>query len=461
MNYSFSVSAIVILLAINAFFVAAEFALVKAKSFRIDALAKDGSASAQLTQRILGNLESYLAACQLGITMASLGLGWVGEPVVASLLEPLFTALGMPDALIHTISFLLGFLLFSALHIVIGEQVPKTFAIRKAEPVSMWSSYPLHIFYLVAYPLNWLLNKASGSILAMFNVEEATHADVLSNEEIKGVIETSEKHGDLNTDRAVMLNNMFDFDSHIVQQIMVPRDEVDTIDLQDSWEVTLETIRTSKHSRFPVFDEGSTNPIGTIVVKDVYNDLIAPGAAIDPIESIKNNLRKAVLVPESQPIFTLFDSMRKNRNHMAMVMDEYSSFSGVVTLEDMLEEIVGEIADEFDTDEPESLVTKVDDHWEAGGLVALTDLDRILVAGITQSAKSNTINGLFMEHLNRMPRLNDEIVVNEYRFLVTEIDIQINRIDKVSIFFHQPDSSVSPDVAESIVVENPELDKDS
>ena len=205
----YSVIAIVLLLAINAFFVAAEFALVKAKSFRIDLLAQQGGKSAILTQRIQANLESYLAACQLGITMASLGLGWAGEPVIAALLEPIFHSIGMPDNLIHPISFILGFLIFSSLHIVVGEQVPKTFAIRKAEPVSMWTSYPLHWFYLMAYPLNWLLNKASGSILALFNVEEATHADVLSDEEIRGIINTSEEHGDLKTDKALMLHNMF------------------------------------------------------------------------------------------------------------------------------------------------------------------------------------------------------------------------------------------------------------
>ncbi len=236
---------IFLLLAINAFFVAAEFALVKARAFRIDLLADSGSRAAKLTQRIQLNLESYLAACQLGITMASLGLGWVGEPVVAALLEPAFHAMGMSDKVVHTTSFILGFLIFSSLHIIIGEQVPKTFAIRKSEPVSLWSAYPLHGFYMLAYPLNWLLNKASGSILSFFNVEEATHGDIYSNDEIRGIIDTSEQHGELDTDRAVMLQNMFKFDSHSVQQIMVPRTEVEVINLQSSWEDMLSVIRVA------------------------------------------------------------------------------------------------------------------------------------------------------------------------------------------------------------------------
>ncbi len=428
----YSMVAIIILLTINAFFVAAEFALVKAKSFRINLLAEQGSKSAILTQRIQDNLESYLAACQLGITMASLGLGWVGEPVVASLLEPLFHLIGMPEKFIHPIAFILGFLLFSSLHIVIGEQVPKTFAIRKAEPVSIWCSYPLHWFYLMAYPLNWLLNKASGSILAMFNVEEATHADVLSDDEIRGIINTSEKHGDLASDKAVMLQNMFEFDSHKVEQIMLPQNEVDGLDLQDSWEENLNKIRTTKHSRFPVFDGDPDTPIGILLVKDLYNELIDNKDQPDPMLTLKDNVRKALLVPETQPITILLESMRGNRSHMALVMDEYGSFSGVVTMEDMLEEIVGEIADEQDTNEPDAPARWVLDHWETDGLVSMMDLERVVNIDFPDEVDANTITGLFMNHLSRMPRPGDEIVQSELRFLA--LDVQNNRVGKVQIY---------------------------
>jgi len=428
----YSMVAIIILLTINAFFVAAEFALVKAKSFRINLLAEQGSKSALLTQRIQDNLESYLAACQLGITMASLGLGWVGEPVVASLLEPLFHAISVPEQLIHPIAFILGFLIFSSLHIVIGEQVPKTFAIRKAEPVSLWCSYPLHWFYLTAYPLNWLLNKASGSILAIFKVQEASHADVLSDDEIRGIIDTSEKHGDLASDKAVMLQNMFEFDSHKVEQIMLPQNEVDGLDLQDSWEENLDKIRSTKHSRFPVFDGDPDTPIGILLVKDLYNELIDNKEQPDPMLTLKDNVRKALLVPETQPITILLESMRGNRSHMALVMDEYGSFSGVVTMEDMLEEIVGEIADEQDTDEPDAPARWVLDHWETDGLVSMMDLERVVNVDFPDEVDANTITGLFMNQLSRMPRPGDEIVQSELRFLA--LDVQNNRVGKVQIY---------------------------
>jgi len=445
----YSMIAIVILLTINAFFVAAEFALVKAKSFRINLLADQGSKSALLTQRIQDNLESYLAACQLGITMASLGLGWVGEPVVASLLEPVFHLIGMPEQFIHPIAFILGFLIFSSLHIVIGEQVPKTFAIRKAEPVSMWCSYPLHWFYLMAFPLNWLLNKASGSILSLFNVEEATHADVLSDAEIRGIIDTSEKHGDLTSDKAVMLQNMFEFDSHKVQQIMLPQNEVDGLDLQDSWEDNLNKIRSTKHSRFPVFDGDPDAPVGIILVKDLYNELIDNTNKPDPMQTLKDNVRKALLVPESQPITILLQSMRSNRSHMALVMDEYGSFSGVVTMEDMLEEIVGEIADEQDTDELDAPAHWVVDHWETDGLVTMMDLERVVNIDFPDEIDANTITGLFMSHLSRMPRPGDEIEESGLRFLA--LDVQNNRVGTVQIYpLIDSDSPNNQDADEAI-----------
>ncbi|PWQ99438.1 hemolysin family protein [Leucothrix arctica] len=431
-HHTTSIIAIVVLLVINAFFVAAEFALVKAKSFRINVLADEGSRTAKLTQKIQLNLESYLAACQLGITMASLGLGWVGEPVVAALLEPVFHALGIPEEILHPLSFALGFLIFSSLHIVVGEQVPKTFAIRKAEPVSMWCAYPLYWFYLMAYPLNWLLNKASGSILAFFNVEEASHAEVLSDAEIRGIIDTSEKHGDMNADKAGMLHNMFVFDTHSVQQIMVPRNEMDVIDLQAPWEETLQFMLSTQHSRYPVFDGNSDAPVGILLVKDLYNRLLGKDAQDEPLAVVRSSLRECLLVPETQPVSDLFESMRKNRTHIALAMDEYGSFAGAVTMEDILEEIVGEISDELDIDEADSPVVWKDDHWTSDGLVSLTDLERIVGVDFDNNIESNTISGLFMKQLNRMPNAGDEIIEEGLRFVA--LDIENNRVGQVQIF---------------------------
>ncbi len=212
---------VIALLAANAFFVAAEFALVKARVFRIQQKADAGSGSASRTLIIMQNLEAYLAACQLGITMASLGLGWIGEPFVAGLIGPLLTTMRLPDDTIHQISFLTGFLIFSSLHIVIGEQVPKSFAIRQAETVSVWIAYPLHICYLTVYPLNWLLDRASRGILTIFGVSEATHADVLSSGEIKGLVATSRAAGRIGDAKGEMLQNLLGFGREPVSKIMI------------------------------------------------------------------------------------------------------------------------------------------------------------------------------------------------------------------------------------------------
>ncbi len=411
-----NLSIAILLLATNAFFVAAEFALVKLKSFRIDALAETGSRSAQLTKRIHQNLEPYLAACQLGITMASLGLGWVGEPTIAAILEPLLHPLDMSEAMVHTISFVAGFILFSSLHIVVGEQVPKTFAIRKPESVSMWIAYPLRWFYLFIFPLNWLLNAASASILRMFGVAEAPHSEVLSGEEIQGLIETSEKHGNIETERAVMMQNLFAFDSRTVEEIMVPRGNTAYIDLQDSWNTQFETLSKIEHSRFPVVDGGDQNLTGVVLVKDFYRLVLSGETELE--QSLKKIIREPLVVPESQSIGLLFETMRTSQQHMAVVIDEYGSFAGVVTMEDMLEEIVGEIADELDQVAGDVTLTKNGEFWEGSGWTQLGDIERSLQLQFEEEIDANTLSGLFMYRLTRIPEVGDSIVEQGFRFTV-------------------------------------------
>ena len=411
-----NLSIAILLLATNAFFVAAEFALVKLKSFRIDALAETGSRSAQLTKRIHQNLEPYLAACQLGITMASLGLGWVGEPTIAAILEPLLHPLDMSEAMVHTISFVAGFILFSSLHIVVGEQVPKTFAIRKPESVSMWIAYPLRWFYLFIFPLNWLLNAASASILRMFGVAEAPHSEVLSGEEIQGLIETSEKHGNIETERAVMMQNLFAFDSRTVEEIMVPRGNTAYIDLQDSWNTQFETLSKIEHSRFPVVDGGDQNLTGVVLVKDFYRLVLSGETELE--QSLKKIIREPLVVPESQSIGLLFETMRTSQQHMAVVIDEYGSFAGVVTMEDMLEEIVGEIADELDQVAGDVTLTKNGEFWEGSGWTQLGDIERSLQLQFEEEVDANTLSGLFMYRLTRIPEVGDSIVEQGFRFTV-------------------------------------------
>lgn len=431
MDVTGNLIAVVILLVANGFFVAAEFALVKARGFRIETLANSGSAAAKLTVRIQANLEAYLAACQLGITMASLGLGWVGEPAVAALLEPMFHAIGVPEAVLHTTAFIVGFLIFSSLHIVVGEQVPKTFAIRKAEMVSLWIAYPLHVSYLLVYPLNWVLNWASGSLLSLFGVEEATHAEVFSSEEFKGMVATSTEHGALELDKALMLKNLFEFDQRFIGRVMIPRNSVDVIDVNDDPNETLQKIRDKGHSRYPVLDSANNDDIvGLLLVNDVFAALLDGEA--EPWKDVRRFCRSPLVVPESQRVSTLFEEMRSLRAHMAFVVDEYGEFMGIITLEDLLEEIVGEIEDESDSLEPSVPITEFEEgKWEANGLASLSDVERIIGIKVPNEMEANSLSGLLMNQLERMPEPGDTIEVDG--FLLTVVNIEDLRVGQVII----------------------------
>lgn len=407
------------LLAANGFFVAAEFALVKAKPARLDALVDEGSTRASLNVRIREDLEAYLAACQLGITMASLGLGWVGEPAVTALLEPLFHAIHLSEDVLHTTGFIVGFVVFSSLHIVVGEQVPKTFAIRKPEPVALWVAWPLHAFYRVTYPLNWALNAAAGWILGLFHVAQATHADVLTDAEIRGVIQTSEEHGELDAEKAVMLQNMFDFGTRTAAEVMLPRGQVDFLDVSAEPDANARVMRETGHSRFPLMDGGPHKLLGLVLTKDVFNVTLT--GEVDPWRDLRRFVRQPLFVPETIPVQKIFEMMKSSRGHMAFVVDEYGEFVGLVTLEDLLEEIVGDIADELDEKVSEYAVREVGGYWEAHGLAPLTDVEKATGLVLPEDTGANTLSGLFAELLDRLPEEGDRVELGSHVLTVLAI----------------------------------------
>ncbi len=439
-----NITAIVLLLAANGFYVAAEFALVKARGFRIDALANEGSSAAKLTVRIQANLESYLAACQLGITMASLGLGWVGEPAVAAILEPWFSSMGMSEDMIHTSAFVVGFLTFSALHIVVGEQVPKTLAIRKAEPVSVWVAYPLHISYLLAWPLNWLLKGATSAILSLLDVAQVSHVEVFTGEEIKGLVATSTQHGEIHEAQATMLRNLFEFDHRHVGRIMIPVNSAHVLDISVPPGENLKIIRNTSHSRFPLIDSSNRDElIGIVLAKDLHHAILNGEAK--PWADLEKFKREPMVVPESQRIAQLFDLMRIRRAHMACVVDEYGSFIGIVTLEDLLEEIVGEIEDETDDENAKPGIERIDETtWEVDGLLSLSDLERDTGLTVSDELDAYTVSGLFMRRLSRMAETGDEIEEDGFQLQVTSHTGR--RVDKVRILRleKEPDPAQEP-----------------
>ncbi len=427
-NIGYSLFAVGVLLAANAFFVAAEFALVKVRGYQLEQASAESRQSAALSVRMHGNLDAYLAACQLGITMASLGLGWVGEPAVAALLEPGLSKIGVTGPALHTISFFVGFLLFSSLHIVVGEQVPKTYAIRKPTPVTLALAYPLHWFYLLVYPLNWLLDRANAGILRLLGVRGGPHHEVISEDEISAIVDASEAHGELEKETAELIQKAFRFDDQIVRHVMVPWTNVDKLRLDDSRERNESILAKTLHSRYPVLDTAE-NVVGILATKDLTSAFLERRDNI--WESLNDTLRPTLVVPGSLLISRLLEQMRASRTHMAIVANEHGTYIGAVTLEDLLEEIVGEIEDEWDIDAIDALFKRTDSGWLVSGQVLLADLESMIGLATEPTAKVSTLAGFVMNRLGRIPEVGDQFVDNDFVFRVSEIDGR--RIVKISI----------------------------
>ncbi|MCC2664152.1 MAG: hypothetical protein K0S35_2074 [Geminicoccaceae bacterium] len=406
---------IVLLLAANAFFVAAEFAIVKVRGIRVEALAEQGSAVARMTLRILRNVEAYLSACQLGITMASLGLGWIGEPAVAALLEPLFRDLGIGEAALHTISFLLGFLLFSSLHIVVGEQVPKTFAIRKPEPVSLWVAYPLHAFYLIFFPLNWVLNWASRAILTLLKVAEVSHHDVFSGEELRDLIDLSREHGMVGKQERDMLGGILDLAGVEVSEVMTHRKDMTTLDADAPPEQIFDQVVGSPYTRLPLWRGDPDSIIGVLHAKDLLARVRSNPSNLSGID-VTALATPPWFIPDTTALLHQLLAFRQRRSHLAFVVDEYGDLEGLVTLEDILEEIVGEITDEKDV-ETVGIETLPDGSVLVSGWITVRDLNRHFGWKLPHD-EATTIAGLVIYEARMIPEVGQSFAFHDFRFEV-------------------------------------------
>lgn len=405
----------ILLLALNAFYVAAEFALVKSRGFRIDAMAEENRFGARLLQKMMGNLEAYLACCQLGITMASLGLGWVGEPTVSALLTPLLIPLGLTESAVHFTSFLVGFLIFSSLHIIVGEQVPKTLAIREPVMVSQWIAYPLHVSFLLLYPLNWLLNAASRSILRMLGVKEHSTQDILTDVEIEGLVEESAEHGSIEEGQAEYIQNVFRFGELEVSDVMVHRTNMITVDADDKPEDIVNTVIASPVTRLPLWRDNPENIIGVLHVKDLLRALHALDGDASKID-IATLMAPPWFVPETRPVSEQLKAFRRRKTPFALVVDEYGEVEGLVTLEDILEEIVGDITDEHDVAMP-GVRKQPDGSVNVDGAVPIRDLNRVMDWNLPDE-EATTIAGLVIHEARSIPEVGQSFTFHGFRFRV-------------------------------------------
>jgi CBS domain containing-hemolysin-like protein len=418
----FNFTLVLFLVFLNGFFVAAEFAMVKVRSSRIDTLVQEGNIRAKFAKSILNNLNAYLSACQLGITLASLGLGWIGEPFIALMLEPILTNIGVPSVIIHTISFIIAFSLITMLHITIGEQFPKTYAIRKSEEVTLWCALPMVAFYKLMLPFIWFLNGTSNWMLRKSGIEpDSEHESVHTEEEIRVMMQESHKSGYIDKAEMTLVDNVFDFGDTIAREIMIPRTEMVCLYANLSFEENKNMALSENHTRYPVCDRDKDNIIGFVHIKDLLKNNSG-------LKSFKTLIRPITTVADSIPISTLLKLMQKKRSQMALLIDEYGGTSGLVTLEDIVEEIVGEIHDEFDEERPS--IEKKDEHsYSIDGRLLIEDVNSYFGLDIT-SDDYDTIGGWIYSQVEIPPKKHQKInYYDDMEFSVEEIDhLRISRI---------------------------------
>jgi CBS domain containing-hemolysin-like protein len=418
--------AVFFLVFVNGFFVAAEFSLVGARRTRIAQLASEGNAGAKAAHDAIQHLDNYIAATQLGITLASLGLGWIGEPAVAHLFEPLFH-LFLPEEAIatvgHTISIVIAFALVTMLHIVLGELAPKSIALQRPEATSIIVARPTTWFLRIFRPVIYLMNAIGNSVVRMLGFEPAgEHAHVHSVEELEMLVRTSGEAGVLNVTEERILRKAFDFSEISAEEIMQPRVEVDAIALDMPLREMLQVIETNHHSRYPVYAETIDEVVGVLHTKDLLDQLIRQPEVLtnsDAQLDLKALLRAPIFVPENLSVDRLLEKMQRTKTHLAVVMDEYGGMAGVATMEDILEELVGEVQDEFDVETAPILAQG--DIAIVDGLVSLGDvIERFGKPG--GEWESSTIGGYIGERLERIPQKGDKVPFGEYEVTVDEMD---------------------------------------
>lgn len=413
------VFAVLILVLLNGFFVAAEFALVKIRATQLDPLVAKNQRRAKIARRIVGNLDAALSATQLGITLASLGLGWIGEPVFADLLRPVMDGLQIKSTeLRHSISFAVGFSVITFLHIVVGELAPKSLAIQKPLPVSLWVAAPLEWFYKISFPFIWALNHAAMWLLRRFGVEPVSESELVhSEEELRLLFDGSQKHsGGTSLGRDIVLN-AFDLRSRIVRDVMRPRHEMVIFSSGMTIAECIDLAEKTRYSRYPLCEKGNLDrTLGVVHIKDLY----AMRNKAVTAEDLLPVARKLIYVPETARLEKLLKLFLERKLHFAIVVDEYGGTVGVAALENILEELVGQIQDEFDQEKP-LLERKDAKTWEISGGLPLHELSE-LAGELLQEEGITTTSGWVTHKLGGFPKVGDALALNTHDLRVEEMD---------------------------------------
>ncbi|WP_312766585.1 hemolysin family protein [Epilithonimonas sp.] len=435
------------LVLLNGFFVAAEFSIVKVRYSQIQIKAAEGNTMAKQAENIIKNLDAYLSATQLGITLASLALGWVGESALHHIIESIFHSLNieLAQTTVTTISVVCSFLLITVMHIVFGELVPKSIAIRKSEATTLFIAYPLHLFYNIFRPFIWLMNSLSNGFLRIIKIHPASEHDIHSTEELQLLVKQSADSGEIEEENYEIIKNAFDFTDHNAKQIMITRQNISSIDIEDNTEEIISQIMDSGYSRIPVYEGSIDNIVGIFYTKEIIREYIKSKGELTH-EDLKGLMREAFFVVGSKKISDLLKVFQFKKQHMAIVIDEFGGTEGIITLEDILEELVGEIQDE--EDEEEKIVDKVGEntYW----IQATQPLDEIneqlpRKIPLSEEGEYNTLAGFILNELQDIPEENQEFDYGAYHFKI--LKMQNKSVELVELFYNK---SLIEDITDEI-----------
>ena len=408
----------IILLAFTAFFVSTEFAIVKVRQSRIDQLVAEGRKSALSAKHVTGHLDEYLSACQLGITVTALGIGMVGESTFEFILHPLFEGIGISTDNVHWFTIGGAFILATFFHVVVGELAPKTIAIQKAEAVTLMFSKPIMFFYKVLYPFIWLLNGSARLLVGIFGIKPASEHELShTEEELRLLLSESYKSGEINVNELKYVNNVFEFDDKIAREIMVPRTDIVGFEVNATFEEVLTQISEERYTRYPIYEGDRDNILGFLNIKD-FLTLGMKNRIQSETFTLQDFINPVICTIETTPIHDLLQKMQKERTHIAILLDEYGGTSGMVTVEDILEELVGEIRDEFDDDEIPEIRRIGEDHYIIYSKVLLDDVAKLLNIEL-EHPDVDTIGGWYFTNDMDLDIANS-IYYEGYQFAIKE-----------------------------------------
>lgn len=428
-------AAVAVLILLNGFFVAAEFALVSIRRTRIDQLIAQGNRAAKMVRKAVEDMDQMIAAIQLGITLASLGLGWIGEPALSHLLEPVIDIIPIPESWTnftsHSLSAALAFAVITLLHVAIGELAPKSIALQKPEQTAIIVAQPTLWVEAIFRPAVWVLNGIGNLILRILGFDPAAgHELAHSLDEIRMLLAASATRGLLDADEHNMLDAIFDLRLILVRQVMIPRTEMATIPTDATLRDLMLLQKEHPYAKIPVHEHNPDNIIGVVYVRDVMEELAGGNLNI----TIRDFVRPVIYIPETARINVALNMFQESRQHIAIVLDEYGGTAGLLTLEDILEEIAGEMPDQFESDRP-NIIRQSDGTWKINGLTLIEEVNEALALSLTDD-NYDTIGGYVMGQLERVPQRGDEVEVDNIQFKVEQTDGM--RIAQLKVSIRKP-----------------------